>query len=308
MSQCCALAGLWSTILKSSMLFNLPFGPWGGAKWFRKMCEAGEEYFQVSNAEDPILQVIWQRHCRDAAQDPGDSEAFMAWLVGLPWSKTFTAKGTRVVLSRWFSWMHAARDVYPRRHALLAVLLFLGVTSGYVKSSGQVFRKDPWELPGAAKGCQLGSEAACAQPDAGRSAAAAASAQPATDEAACPQPGTGGGAIEAACPQPAARDAAACPQTQGSGIAAAEEKETVAHGQSDEQVANLRHRCKNTLHASLVVAADDDLWTSVGMILVATRAVTQAHGRHASFCRAPTNVMRWYAGQAVGAPPKSFEI
>ena len=233
--------------------------------------EAGEDYFEFANSEDPILQLIWQRHCRDTVQDPANSEAFEAFIANLPWSRTFTAKGKRVVLSRWFSWMEAGREVYPRRHELMAVLLFLGLTLGSVHSSREVFRKDPWGLPAAA---------------------------------ACPQLDPRGS--EAACSQRAASVAAACPQPQGPELGAADVKETVAHGHSDEDVATLRSRCKDTLHASLLVAADDDLWSSVGMIMAASRSVWQAHSRHAATCRGPHDVMQWYASQAAGPPHAIF--
>lgn len=260
-------------ILKSTLLFNLPFGPWGGASWFQKMKEGWAEYMDVTSPNDPILTLIWQRHCRDTG-DPSlvcDSEAFEEFIRGLRWAKTIQRKGTRVTLSRWFSWMDAAEDCFGRRHEILAVLLFLCVSQGLADHSRHIFAKDPWGSCAAVGSRVVDGEAAC-------------SPRP---QVAC---------VEAACSQHmAGRAAAACSQP-----VAATAKESTAHGQSDEDVNSLRRRCKNTLHASCVVAADDSLWTSVAQILVVVRAVHTTHRHHAHYCRSREMVTQWYAAQSAG--------
>ncbi len=298
-----ALPGVWDAVLNSPVLLNLPFGPWGGGAWFRKLAEGAVDFVQVADEGDPVLLLAWQRFARDAILDPNSESDFKEFVQGFHQRDIFRRRGTRVVLSRWFSWVRAAAEALPQRHELFAVLLYLGIRLGYVSDRSAVWPGGGGPLASSAGGTAGGLED---DDDAvGLDAAGSGVGDGSKAVAACPQP-----AAVAACPQPAA--VAACPppaaashsphwlrrlapQPQGP---REDEKEAVAGGASDKKVDDLRRKCKNTLHAALHLAADEDMWFKMAVIVSGVGPVCTAHGKNAHRCRSPESVREWYSSMA----------
>eukprot|EP00974_Lingulodinium_polyedra_P094165 9124867-Lingulodinium_polyedra.AAC.1 len=49
-------AGMRSTIMLCTILFNLSWGPWTNCSWYEQIKEEAAFYFKVSSENDPIFQ------------------------------------------------------------------------------------------------------------------------------------------------------------------------------------------------------------------------------------------------------------
>jgi hypothetical protein len=120
-------AKVWKTILETTFAFNLPYGPWNGAAWFHNTSEAAEQ-LQALIAEstegssgstgslysDPVLHYI----VAGMEADNGCAEIDL---------EDFEVKGERISLTRWFSWMKAAKRKVKTWHSTLGVLIYQGI-------------------------------------------------------------------------------------------------------------------------------------------------------------------------------------
>eukprot|EP00974_Lingulodinium_polyedra_P008769 838067-Lingulodinium_polyedra.AAC.1 len=48
-------SGLWWTVLLSTVVYNLCFGPWGGSAWYQKIKSAAGEYFSKEAPGNPLF-------------------------------------------------------------------------------------------------------------------------------------------------------------------------------------------------------------------------------------------------------------
>ena len=129
-------AGLWSTVLLSSVVFNLAFGPWQGSAWWRKLQEGGAEYAAKAEVGDLLLDEFYEAICRDiGAEAYGDAAHKEEILQHATAGRLQQRKGERVTLSRWFSWMRAAQDHDALWHSRLLVITAIGLSLGLWKDA-----------------------------------------------------------------------------------------------------------------------------------------------------------------------------
>ena len=65
--------GVWWCVLLSSMLFNLPFGPWEGGAWWQKSCGAAEAYVARATFASPVFSALYDSICWDQKIKPTGS-------------------------------------------------------------------------------------------------------------------------------------------------------------------------------------------------------------------------------------------
>lgn len=92
--------------LKSSMLLltvghNLEFGPWDGQAFHCALVDAAAELQRLCTPDDPLVNCLWPRICRDRGTSEDDAIAKAALLKGLSESEWLFAHGPRVCSSRW---------------------------------------------------------------------------------------------------------------------------------------------------------------------------------------------------------------
>jgi hypothetical protein len=127
--------GLYWTILLSTVVYNLCFGPWEGSAWFEKLKAGAEEYFKKESVARPLFATLYQLICRDRGCPPvGTFEHREAVLKQTASAEGFSKKGPRATLKRWFSWV-AATDFHTQEwHSRLCVILSIGLQLGIYKS------------------------------------------------------------------------------------------------------------------------------------------------------------------------------
>lgn len=150
-------SGFWATILETTLTFNLPYGPWDSASWFKAAQEAARLYVAITRQRpDPLLELLQPR----IAADRGHFEILPSALSGQLNEDTFRCKGPKVSLTRWFGWMDSARYNLARWHSTLAVLLFIGVSLGTFQDAND-FPTLGGTLPSALELQQVISVEAC---------------------------------------------------------------------------------------------------------------------------------------------------
>eukprot|EP00974_Lingulodinium_polyedra_P009016 862223-Lingulodinium_polyedra.AAC.1 len=51
--------GLYWVLVCSTLLYNLPYGPWDGAGWFDQLQEAAGVYWERATVQDPLFQALY---------------------------------------------------------------------------------------------------------------------------------------------------------------------------------------------------------------------------------------------------------
>ena len=181
-------AKCWWAVLLTTVSLNLAYGPFEGGTWFRKLVEGAEDLFARTTAADPLFCRLYEGLCKDRGMQPtGDPLEKVALLAELETSPLFEAKGKRVALNRWFSWLAAAKDQDAQWHLKLWVILHIGQGSGLYKKRDDmpVFRATA-APPRPTQTADDPTAAGRAQARATSSAASASSAPPADTEAKAP--------------------------------------------------------------------------------------------------------------------------
>ena len=104
-----AAGGVWKTILRLSLLFNVNYGPYGSGGWFAKKRSCLEEFLLQNNSDSYCFAnyasvIARERRIREP-QHEQDCEALFETLKHL---QNFNTKGPLVKLMRWFSWFETA--------------------------------------------------------------------------------------------------------------------------------------------------------------------------------------------------------
>lgn len=122
-------------VLLCTILFNLSWGPWASCSWFEQLKEEASAYWSTASSSDPIFQHLRERirrhsgDCSEAADFQTDEETFSA----LCESSFLLRKGSKVLLSRWGSWLKCMRSWAPQWHKRLLLLWVYGITHGFCK-------------------------------------------------------------------------------------------------------------------------------------------------------------------------------
>lgn len=133
-------AGFWEAVLLSSIWINVNFGPWKGGKFWRETQGAAEEYFEHTGSSScRLFGAMLPFIAKDRGESAmlGDMEygnkIFDMFKGGLGWS----TKGPKVALCRWFGWLHCIRFWLPLMSLRLVVLMYWGISMGYVNGTAQ---------------------------------------------------------------------------------------------------------------------------------------------------------------------------
>ena len=153
-------AGLWTTVLLWGVFFNLNFGPYDGAAWWRVAQEGAEEYSRLASTDCPLLMFLLpliasQMHDPEDLSDLSDPDFPRKVLEQLWTYRAYSVKGPMLQLSRWMSWL----DCWAFWHRKVALrtlgLAYVGIDMGYMThdpSSSQL------QLVGMAKEMGPGTE------------------------------------------------------------------------------------------------------------------------------------------------------
>eukprot|EP00969_Alexandrium_andersonii_P183028 8087212-Alexandrium_andersonii.AAC.1 len=89
-----------------------------GCASFQKIREEAATYFQVASAEDPIFRAIASSIKKDQALFSESASLDSAELdfENLCEASFLLRKGSKVLMSRWASWLQSARDWLPQWH------------------------------------------------------------------------------------------------------------------------------------------------------------------------------------------------
>ena len=97
---------VWWVILLTTMVFNLPYGPWMTEGWWCKMIGAATAYTTMATWTSPVFSALYELICKDMGiQVAGTPEHRQLIFESLLTSEAFSSKGVRVALRRWFSWV-----------------------------------------------------------------------------------------------------------------------------------------------------------------------------------------------------------
>lgn len=179
----------------------------------------------------------------------------------------FLLQGPRVALRRWFSWLHSATFNLQCWHARLLAIVYIGMRLGVYTSV--------WDCPFWSTGGDLGQ-----QPP-----------EEASDEE----------QQQALVAAPAAVSAAA--SSSGDPMQAPRMAENQEHGvkAGEEEIKDLRNKCRNTLFMCAAILSKEGLQTQVKLLVAFSRPVFDAHSRHASEVRSPEEVFNYYLAAATGS-------
>ena len=102
-------AGFGMVTKLTEICFNMPHGPWGGAKFFEECCELSVSYLAQLDESDPLLTALAEHMRRDQAQEGIQVSAAKIDLIAQLHSARFLeVKDPHVSSTRWYDW-HKAR-------------------------------------------------------------------------------------------------------------------------------------------------------------------------------------------------------
>ena len=133
-------------VLLSSMLFNLPFGPWEGGSWWQKSCGAAEAYVARATFAFPVFSALYDSICNDQKIKPTGSPehrqlVFYQMMIG----DCFKNKGNTVALKRWLSLVDVMAYFDSNWHTRLLSLIMFGMSSGIHHDCTEVLL---WKIAG----------------------------------------------------------------------------------------------------------------------------------------------------------------
>ena len=137
-------AGLWPYVVWTTIVINMPWGPWAGQMFWGKLTLAWKEYMaHADNKRDALFQSLVDRIARDKGIDKkmyeGDLEDIL-W-GELASGTDMQTKGTKVSLTRWFGWHKAYKSLDVRWHTWLCFLIFLGTRLDWFRKEVETLKK-----------------------------------------------------------------------------------------------------------------------------------------------------------------------
>ena len=126
--------GLWWVILMSTIVYNMPHGPWESCAFWSKIVDMATDYARRSSWTSQLFKVLYESICNDLSQLATGSVAHMNTIFdSCLETMVFKRKGEKVALRRWFGWVDAAHSFDSVFHSFLLVLICLGMTNGIYK-------------------------------------------------------------------------------------------------------------------------------------------------------------------------------
>ena len=137
-------AGVFHIVPIMKICWNLNWGPWDTAKWFRHAQESLASALNSGAAGplraffDSLLPAIARDMGNPAKiHEPGFGESLWS---GLQKSPAVACKGPRMALCQWFSWYKAALFWDPQWHQRTFILVVWGLSAGYITGDASTRR------------------------------------------------------------------------------------------------------------------------------------------------------------------------
>ena len=129
-------SGLWYVILITTVVFNLPCGPWDGAGWWHKLIESARDFVELCPDGSRLFDELYAGLCKDEGSTPyGGTADRLERLRHLGDNVGFQKKGPRVALRRWFSWIQSVLFHDAVWHSRAIAILSMGIASGVYKAA-----------------------------------------------------------------------------------------------------------------------------------------------------------------------------
>ena len=258
----------WWIVLLTTVVYNLPYGPWDSQAWWGKMQDASTDYQARAGPTSPLFMVLYEEICQDFKVTAHDTPQHRAQMfTHMAESKALTTKGAKVALRRWFSWVDAADQHDRVWNTRLLSLVLLGMVTGVYKDLYDVplWKVQDRKLPEFADSEEEDEE----EQDLG----------------------------------PAAEDED-IDDLAGQGVAPSDDKAPVS---GKDELAALRKKCKNSLFVAVNVMCKDRMQHMVRIVSTMIRATREEHGRNAAACRDPESCKKFYIDAAKGKVFKVLE-
>lgn len=120
-------AGLWQVVVSCVLVFNLAHGPWGSGRWWKTAQAAATSY--STNCQGCMLSQFLDSRIRKETGGQAVGPELLASAV--------SSKGPRVALTRWMSWLQAARIHLKHWWSRLLIFLVAGIELNYFNSAEQ---------------------------------------------------------------------------------------------------------------------------------------------------------------------------
>jgi hypothetical protein len=115
--------------------YNCQFGPWSTESVWADQKESMEEFITLSGPSCPVWESLLPSICKDLGLEHGcvDAALLQELWDELPSCSAWQAKGSKVALCRWMSWLDVASEWDHTWHRRLALILFMGLREGWLK-------------------------------------------------------------------------------------------------------------------------------------------------------------------------------
>ena len=113
---------LWWVILMSTIVYNMPRRPWESCAYSSRMVAMAKDYSNRGSWNNQLFSALYDNMCNDISQDAIGSVAHKELIFNaFTESNAFEAKGSKVALRRWLSWIDAAHLFDPLYNSRLLV-------------------------------------------------------------------------------------------------------------------------------------------------------------------------------------------
>ena len=252
---------LWWVIICTTMAFNLPHGPWESTKFWGTLTGSAIAYCSRASWTSLLFNALYESICSDQGiKDPSGSPDHRKLIFdNLLVNDSFTKKGAKVMLRRWFSWFDAFAEADKTWHTRVLAYITFGMSSGIYKDLTEVPLWKPADDDGAG-GFAGGNDS---DDDGDRADAQQAEADVVGVEAAVP--------------------------------AADAEKAPV---KNQEDLKSLRTKCKKSVHVAACIMCRDQMQILCRIIYTVLSPIRLEHGLNAQKCRGPDAIRLWYISAA----------
>ena len=285
------LSHLWDVVILTTVVFNLPHGPWDGGTWHNKMKESALRIIAAMPSSNPLFVALYELICEDLGLTPsGDLDHKEAVREMMMNGDAFRVKGAKVSLRRWFSWFAAADLYLPLWHQRLMTLITIGQATGVYKVlrdvplwSNFVDTRQAWVHKGEAP------------------AETQADAPVVGDEKEADDSSSGSEGSEKEVRAIGAQQAQEAVAKASASNPQAPDDKAGTKENAHQTLTELRRVHGNTLLLSATVLSKLNLRLLTAILTEVCRPVFTDHSEHASECRAPQAIIDFYINAAQGA-------
>ena len=260
---CLGDSDMWWVVLLTTVVYNLPYGPWESLAWWGKITAAAQDYMTRAGSNSPLFTVLYENICKDMGIVPVDTPEHRDEMFNfMEFSRAFTVKGPQVRLRRWFSWVDAAHQHDQIMHTRLLSLIVLAMVMNIYKDYMDV---PLWSVSELKKMKDFADD----DEDDG----------------------------DQECPYLDDHDQAVIDGAENRQVRADEKKLPVT---AQDDLKALRLKCKNSIFVALEIMCKDRIQNMVRIIITMIRDVRNEHADNAANCRGPRECKEFYIQAARG--------